>query len=462
MKTELCRAVPEFLPMMSSHTETALAEGLEALPAAVVDPTERSTARQQSAILVLVMITAVYVVSYMDRQIFALLLPEINRDIAMTDTQIGQLTGIAFPVVYALFSLIAAVVADRLNRIRLIGFCVALFSVMTASCGAAQGFWSMFLARLGVGIGEGGTAPPSLSLIADHFDGPRRQWANSVYATAGVFGMLGAYILIGNISVWFGWRVAFYCAGALGLVVAACVLISLREAPNRTNRAMKLTDLREFPALFRIKSFRWAMGAAILHTILTESTVQWLPLFLSRSLALSQLHISWFLGIGYSILGLAGIALGTAFATRLRKRSVGSPQYLGTAVTICITLAYTTACLSDSAAITLGMLAIVIFLTISCYGALLAFVQDVTPEDSHAKASAILFLLMQLGLGVGSLSIGILSDTLVPIVGQVESLRYALLPVVIIAGFCASICYFKAGRSADADAWLPISKRTSF
>lgn len=436
--------------MTSGHTRTAFAEGLETSPA--VEPLKRSTARPQSAILVLVMITAVYVVSYMDRQIFALLLPEINRDFAMTDTQIGQLTGIAFPLVYALVSLVAAVVADRLDRIKLIGCCVALFSVMTAGCGAAQGFWSMFLARLGVGVGEGGTPPPSLSLIADHFEGPKRQWANSVYATAGVFGMLGAYIFIGSVSVWLGWRVAFYCAGTLGLVVAACVLVSLRETPDRANRAMRLADLREFPALFRIRSFRWAMGAAVLHTVLTESTVQWLPLFLSRSLAMSQLHISWFLGIGYSILGLAGIAAGTFIATRLRYRSVGSPQYLGTGVTACITLAYTAACLSGSAAITLGMLAVVIFLTISCYGALLAFVQDVTPEDSHAKASAILFLLMQLGLGIGSLLIGILSDAFVPVFGQTESLRYALLPVVIVAGLAASLCYFMAARSGDADA----------
>lgn len=405
--------------------------------------------RGTSALLVLVMVSLVYVVSYMDRQLFALLLPAINSDFEMTDTEIGQLTGIAFPIVYGLMNVAVALAADRLNRVKLIGLAVGSFSVMTIGCGAAQGFWSMFVARVGVGVGEGAAPPPSLSLIADHFKGERRQWANSVYATATVAGMLIAYIGFGNVSVWLGWRAAFYGAGVLGILVGIAVLLVLRETPGRSKQSLTLGDLKGFPALFRIPSFRWVMGAAVLHTVLVESTVLWLPLFLSRSLSMSQAEIAWFLGLNYAFLGLGGILVGTYFATRLRRRSVGSPQYLASGVVVATTAAYVAAYLSGAAAFSLAMLCIVIFLSISVYGALLAFVQDVTPDDSHAKASALLFLLMQAGLGLGSLLIGVLSDALVTEVGPEESLRYALLPVIIGSGITASVCYYFAGRSAD-------------
>jgi MFS transporter, Spinster family, sphingosine-1-phosphate transporter len=423
-------------------------------PSGFESPTGRPTgpSNRQSPVIVLVMITAVYVVSYMDRQLFALMLPDIDSEFGLTDTQIGQLTGIAFPIIYALTSLTVAFLADRINRVRLIGLCVLGFSSMTALCGMSQGFWSLFAARLGVGIGEGGPPPPSLSLIADHFEGPRRQWANSVYSTAAVFGMLAAYVVLGNVSAWLGWRVAFYGAGAFGLAVGIAVLCVLREAPRRTTAAMSLADLKGFPALFRIRSLRWALGAAVLNTVLTESSLQWLPLLLSRSLGLSKTEISWFLGMGYSILGLAGISVGSAIATRLRHRSVGAPQYLGTGVMVCITIAYTIACSCHDARLALTMLGLVIFLTISCYGALLAFVQDVTPIDSHAKASAILFLLMQLGFGAGSFLIGVLSDYFATYYGHTESLRYALLPVIIVSGTTASLCYAVAARLGDTDA----------
>ncbi|MGC4252493.1 MAG: MFS transporter [Sphingobium sp.] len=402
--------------------------------------------------IVLFFAAAVYLVAYMDRQIFALLLPAINEDFAMTDTQIGQLTGIAFPVVYGLGTLVMAIAADRWNRVKLIGWSTALFSAMTMACGAATSFGTMFIARLGVGLGEAGPTPPSLSLVADHFHGPARQVANSIFSAAAAFGMLAAYVFIGNLSVAYGWRTGFHVAGAMGIVIGISVLFFLRDTKRAaSHQPISLGDFRQFPAFFRIRAFRWAAAAAFLNTVLTEASVQWLPLFLTRSLHMTQTQISWFLGLNYCFLGLLGIMVGGSIATRLRRKSVGTPQLLGCAVAFLITVCYVTVCLSTHILVSQIALGIIIFLTISAYGSLLAFVQDVTPSSGHAKVIALLFFIMQVGQGAGALLIGVLSDALAPHFG-IESLRYALLPVVGISGLLASFCYFRASRHGDADA----------
>jgi MFS family permease len=417
----------------------------------VAGPASGSSGVRSTPTLVLILVSLVYLVSYMDRQIFSLLLPAMNKDIKLTDTQIGQLTGLAFPIIYGIASVIVAVAADRINRAKLIGYSTLLFAVMTAMCGVATSFWSIFFTRLGIGLGEAGPTPPSLSLIADNFQGSKRQVANSVYTAGAVFGMLAAYIFIGNVSASHGWRVGFYTAGVMGLVVGLAVLLFMRDGGRSSAEAMSFRDFMDFPTLFKIPSFRWIIGAAMLHTVLTESSVQWLPLFLTRSMHMSQAEISWFLGLNYIILGLAGILIGGAIATRLRKKSAGRPQLFGCSVAFLITVGYVIALLSLKKNVSEVSLGIVILLSISNYGSLLAFIQDVTPEDGHAKATAITFFLMNLAWGVGSLAIGILSDYLVSYWGT-ESLRYALVPSVAISGLLASFCYYMAARNGDRDA----------
>lgn len=417
----------------------------------VVPSTGRRSGIRSAPMLILILVSLVYLVSYMDRQIFSLLLPAMNKEIHLTDTQIGQLTGLAFPIIYGIASMIGAVAADRINRVKLIGFSTLLFATMTAACGLASNFWSIFFTRLGIGLGEAGPTPPSLSLIADNFEGPKRQMANSVYTAGAVFGMLAAYIFIGNVSAAHGWRAGFYTAGAVGLVVGLCVLLFMRDTGRNSPQAMSFADFKDFPALFRIPSFRWIIGAAMLHTVLTESSVQWLPLFLTRSLGMNEAEISWFLGLNYIVLGLAGILIGGAISTRLRRKSAGRPQYFGCGVAFFIMVGYVIALLSMKRNVSEISLGFVILLSISNYGSLLAFIQDVTPEDGHAKAAAIAFFLMNLAWGAGSLAIGILSDYLSTRWGA-ESLRYALVPSVAISGLLASICYFMAARNGAHDA----------
>ncbi|MGC4249918.1 MAG: MFS transporter [Sphingobium sp.] len=423
------------------------------------DMMERTVPAQERALpgglsswLLLALLMAVYIFSYLDRNIFALLMPQMSKEFGLTDSEIGQLTGLAFPVVFAIMSLISAVAADRLNRVRLIAGSVGLFSIMTMLCGAAQGYWSLFWARLGVGVGEGSTNPPSISLIADNFHGPARQFANSVIGAASTVGLLCAFLIFGNIAAAFGWRIAFLGAGILGAVIALLVFLFLRDTVRSgSGQAMSFRDFKRFPMLFRIRSFRWIVCAAIAHTICTQASFLWMPMFLTRSLHMSQVEISWYLGLNYSFLSLLGIGGGTWIATRLRRKSVGATQWLGCGVMLTLGTAFLMVFLAPSATWTLVALSVVIMLTASNYGSLLAFIQDITPHDAQARASAINFCVMQIGLGFGSLLIGMLSDRLVPHAGA-DSLRYAMLPVTTIAALLAAIFYFVASRTGDRDA----------
>ncbi len=422
-----------------SEAQTILPEG------------ERPTADGASRnppLLVLALLTGVYVVTYASNQIFPLLMLQISREFHLSDSQIGELSGLVNSIVFGAACLLVAMAADRRNRIKLILLSTGLFSLMSFACGMAQGYLSLLLSRLGLSVGQAGPNPPSLSLIAENFSGPSRPLANTVYTSATIIGTVLAYVVIGNVSAVHGWRVGFFLMGGLSMIAMLGVLLFLRDPARRTPRPLDWSDLKGFPTLLRNRCFRWAASAGVLHTILTESTLQWLPLFLSRSLHMSDTQIAWFLGINYSVLGFCGVMLGGFLGTRLRRRSVGSPLLLGCGIAAFVTPAYAIVCLSPYPIVSQAALGFIILMASSAYGSLLAYVQDVTPSDAHGRANALLYLVMILGWGAGTLTIGLISDALAPALGT-ESLRYAMLPVILMAGSLAALFYFLACRSAD-------------
>ena len=126
-------------------------------------------------VLFLLLIVALF--NFVDRQIFAVLLESIKKDFSLTDTELGMLGGVAFAVFYSLCGIPIAWLADRSNRRNIIAIALCLWSAMTAICGLTTGFVSLFLARVGVGIGEAGGTPPANSIIADYFPPERRATA---------------------------------------------------------------------------------------------------------------------------------------------------------------------------------------------------------------------------------------------------------------------------------------------
>ena len=179
------------------------------------------TKRQRSYTLFLLVL--VFTSSHIDRQIVAILQEPIKQAFAISDTQLGLLTGVMFALFYATLGMPMAMWADRHNRRNLIAFSIALWSLMTALCGAAVQFWQLLLARIGVGVGEAGSNPPSHSIISDLYPASQRATAMAIFAIGVNLGIMLGYLIGGWVNEWVGWRWAFVVAGAPGLLIALIV-----------------------------------------------------------------------------------------------------------------------------------------------------------------------------------------------------------------------------------------------
>lgn len=181
---------------------------------------------RQSTRVMLWMLLVVYVFNFLDRQIVNILAEPIRRDLDLSDTQIGLMTGLAFALFYTVLGLPIARHADRpsTNRGRLIAVALAIWSAMTALCGLAQNFLQLLLARVGVGIGEAGCTPAAHSLIADRVPAERRASAMAFYALGIPLGSLLGMMIGGYLADEIGWRKAFLFVGAPGVLLALLVV----------------------------------------------------------------------------------------------------------------------------------------------------------------------------------------------------------------------------------------------
>ena len=181
-------------------------------------PTEKPSWSLGGRNYVLVLLTAVAAMNFVDRQILGVLLESIKAEFGLPDWMLGLLTGIGFAAFYATLGIPIAALSDRKNRRNIIVICTTLFSVMTALCGLAANFWQLFLTRIGVGVGEAGTLPASQSIISNMFPIETRAAAMGFLATGGNIGLMLGLLIGGWVNEWLDWRWAFGIAAMPGLV----------------------------------------------------------------------------------------------------------------------------------------------------------------------------------------------------------------------------------------------------
>ncbi|MDO8290619.1 MAG: MFS transporter [Parvibaculum sp.] len=420
---------------------------VQAAPASGAHVGEFSNAYRNYALFMLML---VYTANYVDRQVLSILMPYIKVELALSDTQLGFLGGIAFAIFYATLGVPIAIWADRSNRRNIITWALALFSTMTVVCGYVGSFTQLALARIGVGVGEAGTGPSSHSMIADMFPPEKRASAMGFYSLGINLGILIGFLVGGWVAQWYGWRVAFMMVGAPGLLLAVLVRFTIKE-PTRGHAdgivvegaAIKVRAV--FAHLWTQKSFRHLSFATALAAIGGYAGVIWLPGFLNRSFAMESGEIGTWLAL---IIGFAGGA-GTFFtgwlADHYGKRDIRWNLWV---VTIIMAL-----CFPFSIAMYLSFdkyTALMLFIIPAFAGAAyiapaLAMTQALVTLRMRAQASAILFLILNLiGMGLGPQLAGILSDLYAPAY-EAESLRYALLTISVVWIWSAVHFYLAAG-----------------
>lgn len=404
----------------------------------------------------LLLLFLVFTSSHVDRQILAILLEPIKHELSLSDTQLGFLSGIAFAIFYATLGIPMAMWADRSNRRNIITLALATWSGMTVLCGMAANFWQLALARIGVGVGEAGSSPPSHSIIADMYPPSERATAMGIFSLGINCGLLIGFLVGGWINQWYGWRAAFWVVGAPGLVLAVLVRTSLQEPPRGYAEGLR-TASHEAPSLKDVVMYMWSTPAlrhivagATLASFVGYGVVLWLPSFLIRSHGLQSGTVGVLLALGFGVFGAVGTFLGGRLADRLGKQDIRwSVWVVGIAILLALPFVLVFYLVTEtSTALLIGV--IPALLGGAYLGPSFALNQGLVPVRMRSVASAIvLFIVNIIGLGLGPQSVGILSD-LLRASYEGESLRYALL-ILACVNLWTAFHYFRAGRTLGAD-----------
>ena len=407
--------------------------------------------------LVLGILTTVYVSNFVDRQVINVLASYIIEDLAISDGQFGMLSGLAFACIYTTLGIPIARWADISNRRNVIAISVTIWSIMTAVCGAAQNFSQLFLARFGVGIGEAGGSPPAHSIVSDIFPAHQRATALSVYSL-GVYGGIlvgtvgGAYLV-----QFFDWRIAFVVVGLPGIFLALLVRFVIKEPPRGMAEARK--DVAP-PGFFRVvgflwerKSFRHLSFACALHAFVTYGMGNFMPLFLGRVHGMPILDVGLYYGLIAGIGGLAGTFFGGWMSDRMANNTGDKTWYVWIpfiSTLLAIPFALITFLLMPTGVTAAFSYLLPVFAGGWYLAPCIASTHFLVGIRMRAMASAVLlFVLNLIGLGLGPMLTGFVSDYLTPSYGD-NALRYAMSITLMVNLWCA-LHYYWATRTIRAD-----------
>lgn len=399
--------------------------------------------------LSLVLLALVYIFSFIDRQVIAVLIEPIKRDFGASDTQMGLLSGLAFGLLYAAMGVPVGRLADRFNRRNIIAVCCGLWSLATLMCGMVGQFWQLVVARMSVAVGEAGGMAPSISVVSDLYPRQRRSLAISLFMMGPHFGVLIGLALGGWIAQVYGWRAAFIAFGAPGILLALCVRLWVQEPARGAFEAK--TDAAAAPTaeplraqvvrLLQMPAFRRLAIACGLGGLAGYGYGVWIPSFLMRSHGLSMAQA----GLMFGVASGGGAVLGALFCgwlgDRMAQRNAGWQLILpmiGMLTALPCAIAFI---LWPNGAWALGPLRVphamvfaVLFAFFASWWAPLSYsaVSQMVRADERSVAAALLnFFITLFGSGLGPFVTGLLSDQLMPRLGD-DALRWALVVLMSI------------------------------
>ena len=386
----------------------------------------------------LFMLVLVFTSSHVDRQIMGILGQPIKESLLISDTQLGLLTGIMFAVFYATLGMPMAMWADRNNRRNLISFSVFLWSLMTALCAAATNFMQLLLLRIGVGVGEAGSNPPSHSMIADLYPPEKRSTAMAIFGTGINWGILIGFLVGGWINEWYGWRTAFVVVGLPGILLALLVRYTVKDPPRGYSESLKQEVAA--PGFWEVVGFIWRssvlrhiVAAGALVSFAGYASVIWVPIYLVRIHGMGTGEVGSYLALLIGVGGAIGIYLGGRIADFLsaRRGEQWLPWVVALSSLISLPMLYLTFMAPTP------MTAIAAYVLPAMLGTLyvapgFALIQNSTPLEMRSVAAAInLFITNIVGLGLGPFTVGFFSDFFSQSYGE-DGLRWGLATTIII------------------------------
>lgn len=411
-----------------------------------------STEKSTRYVVVLFLVSTV---SLMDRQILAILLEPIKRDLGASDTEMGLLTGFAFVLFFAVASIPIARAADRYSRRNIIAVALTFWSVMTMLSGYVGTFLQLAAARVGLGVGEAAAMPTTLSMLSDLFPRDRRAVPLALLAVAAPVGTMLAFTIGGIMNSVIGWRMTFVALGASGLLLTVVIPLTIRE-PRRGASEARSIDTKHYGFndtigyLWSLRSLRCLAAGAALNVCAVSAKIAWSAAFLIRVHHMNIETAGAWLGITTGVGGIAGILLGGFAAQRLARTDpawmLRLPALTSALATPFVVL-FLMLPVSTAPVMNLGAS----FFATSMMGPILAVTQTLAKVHMRALAAALVVLVINLiGAGVGPLTVGVSSDLLAPSLGP-SSIRYALLVLAVVALLGAALFFSRGARHLASD-----------
>jgi|KBSSwiStaDraftv2_1062776.scaffolds.fasta_scaffold19631_3 predicted MFS family arabinose efflux permease len=393
-----------------------------------------------------------YMMIGVDRGIISIMIEPIKQEFGVTDTQIGLLSGLAFALFFAVASLPLGYLVDRWNRRLILAISLAFFSALTALAGWAISFQQLFLIRLGVGAGEAGGTPAMTSILADHFPPERRATALSVYYAGAPAAKILVLVVGGYMTMAYGWRSVFWAAGAAGLVLAAVILLSIKEPPrkDRQDGVEPLSYLATLGFIWRQPSLRHLLFTTALTSAVSTGTLTWAVSFLIRSHGMTVGTAGVALAFSFGVIGGVGTLASGPITDLIAKRDIRWRCWLLAGAQLAAAPAYAAFALSHSLVIALCGFAFWSVVAGALLGPLVSMYQGLVGQRMRGTVTALYtFLAHFVGVTLGPQIVGSASDLLRPTFGA-DSLRYSLL--LLCALFFWAACHFAlASRTLAKD-----------
>jgi len=386
-------------------------------------------------------------IAFVDRQIINLLVEDIKVDLAITDTEISLLQGLAFALFYAVTAVPLGRLADTGNRRWIISIGIVIWTVAAAACGLARNFWQLFVARMFVGVGEATLTPSGFSMLADLFKPERVSLPISVFTGSTFFGsgialLAGGFVIalldkqdvvsLPLLGVMQPWEAAFVIAAVPGVVVSLIFFLTIKEPQRRqSHNAIPLT---EKPALKEVAAFVANNGgvfAAVFGGVSVLAAVQfclgaWVPAHFIRNLGWTAPEIGYAYGLIFLFCGTGGVIAGGILADQLQERGLRDGHLRAVMFSAIVTLPFVLAFAAvDDGRLAIALLAPTVFFGTMAFGAGPALIPVICPARMRGLLVAIYLLIANIvGQAGGPLIVALFTDR---VFGSPELVRYSLM-----------------------------------
>ena len=405
------------------------------------------------AVYALTLLLLANVFNYADRALLGIVVEPIRKELLLNDTQISIISGLAFSLLFLIAGIAIARWVDRGNRRLILALGVAVWSLATAATGYAQGFISLSVCRMFVGIGEAVVFPVAMSLIADLYPGPRLTRTVSFFQASSGVGIVLGSVLAGVLAAAYGWRTMFHFFGLAGVALVVLIALTMRPTP-RLGEGKSQPDgglWKAIRAVLAVPGLPWLAAGYGASNMVLASLPVWSPAFLLRSHGVKLAEIGALVGPPAVLGGIAGGITAGIVASRLIKRS--GDKYAGLIVPI-IALplaipAYATFLFAPSLTVVVIAIAVMNFFLSTGLGPCVALAVSLVPAGRRGVTSTVMLIVQNmLAFALGPLIIGIASDAMKPQLGE-EALRYALA-VMLVAPLAASLLLVMARKRISA------------